>query len=272
MWNRYIFFSVLFLIGSGLLANCTTDYFGLSSDKSEEAEEKPSHQTPLTYCNRFDQNNFRGLLTAYYSESQGSFVRNTNWLHLWEVPYEAQMPGNYVQFHLFRISNNKEHYHEAPVEADLIKHTSTEIVKIINSIDSDLLSELGGITMDHLLNRYSFLLKDIAGWHGLSISLFNAQNKPTKITKVMIAPFETIPKTYVANNDHEVLLLKLHPFGQLTKLNEHNDKVLYSKGVDNCNDSPIPLLFVPDATEFNFDEQLTTKDSVQLPDLNTLFK
>ena len=248
------------------------DHFGFSTDadSSDSAiEQSTSTKDPLTYCNKFDQNGFRGLLTVHYDVNQDRLTKNASWLHLWDIPYEVQQEGNFAQFHRFRISDNKEVFHAAPIEADVVKHSNSDTVTIITTINTTLLSDMGGITIDQLLSRHSFLLKDTAGWHGMSLSVFNTQNKPIKTVKVLIPPFESNPKTYVANNDHESLLLKLHPFGELSLSNENNDKTFYEKSLDNCQDSPAPLK-LPDLDDFDFNQKPT--DDIELPDLTSLFK
>lgn len=261
----------LFVSGSFVLASCTLDHFDFSTDadSSDSTEQATPKKAPIAYCNKFDHNGFRGLLTVHYDVNQDRLTKNATWLHLWDIPYEVEQTGNFAQFHRFRISDNKEVFHESPLEADVIKHSNFTQVIIITTINTTLLSDLGGITMDQLLNRYSFLLKDTAGWHGIALSVFNPQNKPIKTVKVLVPPFESNPKTYVANNDHESLLLKLHPFGELSLSNENDDRTFYEKALDNCQDSPIPLQ-LPDLDEFDFNKETTAP--IDLPDLNALFK
>ncbi len=247
MNQRIIVFFLIVLMSTGFLtlANCTVDYLGFST--SSEEKEKESNQSPraissiLSYCNPFYGNGFRGLLTAYYDADQQSYTHNMTWLYLWEVPFELKSPSNYAQFHRFYIKNNLEVYNKAPVEAEIIQLSSSDKISITTVINKDLLSDLGGLSMEQLISKHGFLLHDMSGWQGVSLSVFDGQNKPVKVVKILIPPFEANPTRFLSKHNQEALLLKLHPFEAISVLKETNDKIFYNKSKDSCQKAPIPL-------------------------------
>lgn len=242
---------VFFLLATFLVffPNCTTDYFGFSELGEETNADSPySDQIPMAYCNKFNKNGFKGILTAYYDADQDTFHRNKARLYLWNIPDEfTYPPTNYIQVHAFNISNNKTVFKPTPTSMTLIKDSDYEESSIITTLGHDLLEYLGDVSIEELGQNYSFILKDINGWHGISISVFNARNKPEKTIKVLIPPFPANPHTYMDRNNQERLLFALHPFEAIS-YNNDMDRVFYEKGVDFCKDSPVEFE-IPDFTQ-----------------------
>ncbi len=236
------FISITSLAGLFMLSNCTTDYFSNTQSSTLAGPKKSPKASPfLTYCNKIHEVGFRGLLASYYDPDQKNYTKNTTWLYLWEVPFELKVPSNYVQFHRFYVSNNKEVYNKAPIEAEVIKQSTSEKVSIATVINKDLLTDMGGLSISQLINKYAFLLHDMGGWQGISLSVFDGQDKPVKVTKALIPPFESNPHSFVSKNDQESLLMKLHPFSDIALVKSSNEKVFYEKSKSNCQDSPIPM-------------------------------
>lgn len=232
-----------FLLGATLLVfflNCTTDYFGFSEEDVGENSKKELYDplTPMAYCNKFNKEGFSGILTAYYDVDQDTFNQNKARLYLYSIPDEwTYPPTNYMQVHTFSISNNKTVFNPTPVSMIIIKDSNSESSSIITVLGHDLLEYLGNISIDELIKNYSFLLKDMNGWNGISLSIFNARNKPIKTTKILIPPFPANPHTYLDKNNQERLLFKLHPFESIS-YNNDTDQIFYEKGVEFCKDSP----------------------------------
>ena len=232
-----------FLLGGTLLIfflSCTTDYFGFSEEDvgASSKEEWSNPLIPMAYCNKFNKEGFSGILTAYYDVDQGAFNKNKVRLYLYSVPDEwTYPPSNYIQVHAFSISNNRTVFNPTPISMILIKDSNNDRSSIITTLGHDLLEYLGDISIEELINSYSFLMKDINGWNGISLSVFNAKNKPIKTTKVLIPPFPANPHTYLDENNKEQLLFKLHPFESIS-YNNDADQLFYQKGVEFCKDSP----------------------------------
>ena len=266
---------VFFLLATLLVffPNCTTDYFGLSSELDEETytDSSFSSEIPMAYCNKFNKNGFKGILTAYYDAEQDTFNKNKAILYLWNIPDEfTYPPTNYIQVHSFTISNNRTAFNPTPTSMTItkIKGSNREQSSIITTLGHDLLEYLGDISIAELTKNYSFILKDMDGWHGISISVFNARNKPEKTIKILIPPFPANPHTYLEKNNQERLLFELHPFETIS-YNNDMDQVFYEKGVDFCKDSPVEFEipgFTKSSTTTDPVEQLI-EDLSFLPDL-----
>ena len=272
MNKLYVFFLAVLVcpVGCLLLTNCTTDIFSYSVSEHSSLSEKPKpkgkNSALLTYCNRIHEDGFRGLLTAYYDNELGQYTHNTTWLFLWEVPFELKIPSNYVQLHRFYIRSNKEIYNKAPVEAEAIRLSNSKKVSIVTAINKDLLSDMGGLTIPQLINKHGFLLQDMGGWQGLSLSLFDSQNKPIKTVKALIPPFESNPNTFLAKHDQEVLLTKLHPFSAISLVKSTTEKTFHEKSKDNCENSPIPMRL----PEWSSQAEAETEAEEEQPDENEI--
>lgn len=252
--------------------NCTTDYFGFSEDTEFNGSSIRS-LIPMAYCNRFNENGFNGIIISYYDWNTEEFNNNKAHLYLWSVPYEfTHPPTNYIQAHSFSIANNKETYNESPISMQVTPDSSSSFGQniLITTISHDLLEDVGGITIDELIKTHSFVLENLKGWQGITLSTFNVHNKPLKKAQVLIPPFAANPNTYLNNNNQEQRLLTLHPFEKMAHIHK-TDRVFYDKGVEFCEDSPVPLEIPP----FNGTNESTKTDPVNefinelslLPDL-----
>ena len=238
--------------------NCTTDYFGFSEDAQFDGTSRSL--TPMIYCNKFNENGFNGILISYYNWDTEEFNNNKAYLYLWDVPYEFNHPPtNYIQVHSFSIANNKKNYNRSPVNMQVVPDSSTDNPQnmIITTISHDLLDDIGGITINELTKTHSFVLEDLKGWHGVTLSVFNEKNKPIKISKILIPPFPANPHTYLNNNNREQLLINLHPFENISHAHK-SDKIFYDKGLEFCEKSPVPLELPP----FNEIESTEDQDPV----------
>ncbi len=228
-------------------ANCTTDYFGFSGLGSKELSSTEPNEpaSTMVYCNKFDTNGFRGILTAYYNWDQDTFNTNKARLFLWNVPYEFKYPPtSYIQIHSFNITNNKKAFKQTPVSVEVIKSSSDQKLNVVTTIGHDFLNEIEVKDIDDMIQNHSFVLKDIEGWHGVTLSVFDEKNQPVKTTAVLIPPFEANPHTFLNANNHEKFLSELHPFKNIAAVNA-NDKIFYEKGIDFCKDSPIQFDIPP---------------------------
>ena len=221
---------------------CQLDYFSWSSSQVNSTVEDGLSQSAtdnMVYCNKFDTKGFSGILTAYYDLEKDGFDNNKAQLYLWKVPAEFQYPPtNYIQLHLFRIEEGQETFHKSPVPIDLISKITGTSSYLIKALDHRLLDEQRSPSIDHFLNTYIFILKDIRGWQGLTLSVFNENNKPIKSAQVLLPPFPADPRVYLTRNNKERALQNLHPFANLSHTKE-TDRVFYEKGLDFCKGSPV---------------------------------
>ena len=250
---------IIFLLAGLLTAfsNCTLDYFNFSNSENEEFSSSDRPSSAMIYCNKFNiRSGFNGILTAWYDWDKETFDTNKSQLYLWSIPAEFTYPStNYIQVHSFRVENNKKTFKESPVSMEVIKNSSGERWSIITTIGHDLLEELG-ISIEDLIQNNSFVLKDMKGWHGISISVFNEHNKPIKKTQILIPPFEANPHTYLETQNQERTLDELHPFKKIAGVSNKDD-IFYEKGKDFCKDSPAQFEIPPLPTSKN-------KDSIDL--------
>ena len=236
----------LFILILVSFSNCTTDYFGFSED-AELSNSSTHSMVPMTYCNKFNENGFTGIIISYYDWNTEKFNTNKSHLYLWNVPYEfTHPPTNYIQVHSFSIANNTENYNRSPITMRVTPDSSahSEQAILVTTISHDLLDDIGGITINDLIKTHSFILEDLKGWHGITLSVFNAYNKPIKTTRMLIPPFAANPHTYLNNNNQEQFLLKLHPFENMAHIHK-TDKVFYDKGLEFCEAAPVPLEIPP---------------------------
>ena len=238
-------------------SNCTTDYFGFSS--SEEGNNSQYLQNPtsaMAYCNKFDSNGFSGFLVAYYDWDKDAFNKNKARLYLEKVPYEfTYPPTNYIQVHSFYIANNKKTFNKIPVSMDVVQNSTSEKSILITTIGHDLLVDMGEIPIDQLIQKHSFILRDVNGWHGITLSVFDLKNKPIKIAQVLIPPFDANPNTFLNTHNRERLLSQLHPFSNISNTNT-TDQSFYEKALDFCKESPAQFNVPP------FKPQPVTSDPV----------
>ena len=258
--NVFIFFvfSTILIFSS----NCTTDYFGFSEADSPDF----NPQVAMAYCNKFNINGFSGILVAYYDWNQKTFNKNKAQLYLQSVPYEfIYPPTNYIQVHSFYIANNQKKFNTTPVSMEVVRSATDEKSILVTTIGHDLLKEMGEISIDDLIKDYNLILRDVDGWQAITLSVFNAKNKPIKTAQVLIPPFEANPHTYLNAHNKERLLNQLHPFGNINHT-DAKDQTFYEKGLDFCKESPIQFE-VP-----SFETQPLTADPVNqfIEDLSLL--
>ena len=224
------------------LASCKTDGFDLSSWNSQDSIGFGNISAPMAYCNKFNINEFSGILVSFYDWETEKFNTNKAYLYLWSIPYEFTYPQtNYIQLHSFYMANNKKVFSKTPMSMTLIANKNSER-EILTTIGHDLLEDTNR-SIDELIKNYHLLLEDIKGVHGISLSVFDVHNKPIRTTQVLIPPFEANPHTYLNNNNNERLLSDLHPFSDIAQ-SSRSTQIFYDKGLDFCDHSP-QLIEIP---------------------------
>lgn len=229
--HTYIFFlSLIFFLS---FSSCTADFFDFSTDTTGDGKGEMDFTDPMVYCNKFHENGFRGTITAYYDWDNDNFHTDKAQLYLWNVPDEfTYPPTNYIQIHLFSVSNNKKNFDKKPVSFEIVGSATAS--SLVTTISHELLEELGDISIQDLIDGNKFILRDIGGWHGVSLSIFDEQNKPVKTAQLLIPPFEANPHNFFNNNNREQRLLELHPFEKISSNPNNTDKVFYEKGIEFC--------------------------------------
>ena len=224
-----------------LFTACSAQHLNLSLDSTAPVQIDHTQ----AYCNKFNLNGFNGIITSYFDPVQNKLNTNKAKLFLWEAPYEFKYPkSNYIQFHSFYVKNNREEYNSSPVSIELFNDQTLRVKDVVTAIGHELLEDLD-LPIDAFLQTYSFILQDIEGWQGLSMSVFNSKNKPLATTKVLIPPFSAHPDLFLTQNNQEQLLFKLHPFSKISNVN-NNEMAFYEKAIDICNDAPVDLPFIND--------------------------
>ena len=235
--NLFIF---LLFIPLAFFSNCTTDYFSFSESGDGSYGDSQNSSAAMAYCNKFSINGFDGFLVAYYDWNEDIFDKNKAQLYLAAVPYEfTYPPTNYIQIHSFYIASNKKVFNKTPVSMDIFNDSSAERSTLVTTIGHDLLEDMRGISIDELIQDNSFILKDMDGWHGITLSVFNVQNKPVKTAEVLIPPFEANPNTFLNAHNQEKRLFQLHPFVNISQSTNTTDQTFYEKGVDFCRESQV---------------------------------
>ena len=235
--NLFIF---LLFIHLAFFSNCTTDYFGFSEDEEGPPDYLRNPVALMAYCNKFNINGFNGFLVAYYDWNEEAFDKNKAQLYLANVPYEfTYPPTNYIQVHSFYIANNQKVFNKTPVSMDIFNDSSSERSVLVTTIGHDLLEDTGGISIDELIQTNSFVLRDMNGWHGITLSVFDVQNKPMKTAEILIPPFEANPNTFLNAHNEENRLFQLHPFVNISQNTNTTDQTFYEKGLDFCKESQV---------------------------------
>ena len=241
-----IFLWALFFIN---FCGCTADFFNFSNEDKTKGSASGALvfstdiKENMLYCNKFNNNEFNGILIADYDKNEAAFNMSGEkaQLFLWNVPYEFTHPStNYIQFHAFYIANNKTVFNKVPVTIEMIAHSSSRKPILVTTIGHDLLKEIGITSISKLIETHYFVLKDLNGWNGVSLSIFNVHDKLVKTTQILIPPFSANPHTYQSKNNRERVLFELHPFHDIAYNNEQ-DNVFYEKGVAFCNAAPVQL-------------------------------
>ena len=259
---------------------CSSQHLNLSLDSTVPVG---TDQTQA-YCNKFNLNGFNGMITSYFDTKENRFNPNKARLFLLEIPYEFNYPdSNYIQLHSFYVKNNREERNESPVSIELFNDRTLRVEDVVTAIRHALLKDLD-MSVDEFLQTYSFILQDVNGWQGLSMSVFNSINKPlekattttkeTVTAKVLIPPFSAHPDLFFAQNHSERLLFKLHPFSKISNVNK-NEMAFYEKAVDICNDAPVDLnmpLAINNQSSRSERHSSTTDDPLQqlMQDLSVL--
>ena len=262
--NIYIFFLNLIFFLS--FSSCTADFFDFSTDTTGERE----FTSPMVYCNKFNENGFRGVITAYYDWDNDIFNKNKAQFYFWSVPDELTYPPtNYIQIHLFSISNNVTNFDKKPVSFEM---TGDSASSLVTTISRELLEEMGDISVQDLIDNNKFILRNIGGWDGVSVSVFDEQNKPVKTVQLLIPPFEANPHTFLNNSNREQRLLQLHPFAKISDNPNNTDKIFYEKGIESCKSAPIDFE-VPSFEEYQ-EAHGTDEDSIDdlLKDLSLIIE
>ena len=217
-----------------LFTACSGQHLNLSLDSTVSVWRDQTQ----AYCNKFNLNGFNGIIVPHFE--QNKFNSNKARLFLWEIPYKFEYPkSNYIQFHSFYVQNNREEYNSTPVSIELFNDQALRAEEVVTAISHDLLESLD-LPINTFLQAYSFILQDIEGWQGLSMSVFNSMNKPLTTTKVLIPPFSAHPEIFLTQNNQEQLLFQLHPFSKISNVNS-SERAFYEKAIDICNDAPIDL-------------------------------
>lgn len=240
------------------IAGCAFDFFGGGpswdeerySSLSEDSEWDSDSDTSefLAYCNKFNDQDFSGILTTYYNWEEDRFNTNKIWLYLRSVPYELKNSANYMQLHTFNMEDNREVYNKKePVSMEIVKDSLSEKISTVTVLDKKLLKDMEYLSLDDFIKNYGLLLHDMDGWHGVALSIFNEKDRPVKTVKVLIPPFTAHPDTFVNQNNNEQRLMKLHPFGVLSA-KSHTEAMFYKKARAICTHSPrdIPIPQVED--------------------------
>ena len=237
------------------ISGCAFDFFDSHEDPSPSDNEtswlssqrgnpdiRPNSHW-MAYCSEFSDQDFSGMLTAYYNWEEDRFNSNKVWLYLWDVPYEFRSPpGNYMQIHAFYMESNREIYDKSksPVLMELVEDASSEKTIMVEAIEKPLLRDLGHLSIEDVIDNYGFLLHNLNGWQGLSLSIFNAKNQPVRTVKALIPPFISHPQTFLRKHNQEHRLLTLHPFGNMLS-RSHTEEVFYKKAYDTCSRSPVRI-------------------------------
>ena len=235
--------NIIFLL---FFTACSAQHLNLSLDSTVPV----GIDQTQAYCNKFNLNGFNGMITSYFDTKEKRFNPNKARLFLLEIPYGFNYPdSNYIQLHSFYVRNNREEYNESPVSIELFNDQALRVEDVITAISHALLEDLD-MSVDEFLQTYSFILQDVDGWQGLSMSVFNSINRPlekvttkekeTVTAKVLIPPFSAHPDLFFTQNHNERLLFKLHPFSKISNVN-NNEMAFYEKAVDICNDAPVDL-------------------------------
>ena len=231
---KFVILTALFLCA------CTGDYLTFSLD----GDRGPAFSTRQAYCNKFNINGFTGLLTSYFDWSEKNINENKAVMYLRTVPSDFNFPlSNYIQVHSFYIKNNREEYNSAPVTMEVLDKTTSVSVQTVTSIGHDLLSHVNQ-TVDKFIEQNYFILHDVEGWQGMSLSVFDSvSNKPLdgKSTKILIPPFSADPQEFFRETNKERLLFRLHPFAQISEAGGTTRHDFYSKAKDDCQGAYLPL-------------------------------
>ncbi len=215
---------------------CSAQHMNLSLDSTVPMW---TDQTQA-YCNKFNLNGFNGMITSYFDTEENKFNPNKARLFLLEIPYEFNYPdSNYIQLHSFYVKNNREEYNSSPVSIELFNDQAFRVKDVVTAIGHDLLEDLDQ-PIEAFLQTYSFILQDVDGWQGLSLSVFDSMNKPLATTKVLIPPFSAHPDLFFTQNHSERLLFELHPFSKISNVN-NNEMAFYEKAIDICDNAPVDL-------------------------------
>jgi len=238
------------LITINFYSSCAIDYFGFSEEELDS--ENVQFSEPMAYCNKFNTDGFKGIVTAHYDFDTDRFNTNVARLYLWNVPYEfAYPPINYIQVHSFNIRNNKEVFNKTPITMKIIAGAGSATLARLSTIGHDFLDEMNIDSIDDLIQTHSFILEDIAGWDGVNISIFGGDNKPIKVAQILIPPFEANPNNYLERHNREKRLLRLHPFQKLLDINDTGtDQVFYDKARAFCENAPVRFEVPPYEEQF----------------------
>ena len=238
MKHSFVIFLFLFIF-----CGCTLDYFGFSGGGKGEGSSQSFSHTPnvgMVYCNRFSINDFRGMITAYYDKEQKSFNTNKAQLFLWKTPYEFVYPKtNYIQVHSFTTSQNVKTFKPTPVRMEIINKSALSRYTYATVIGHELIEQSKNESLDEFVKQYSFVLEDLKGWEGITLSVFDVRDRPVKTASILIPPFPANPQTYLGTYAGEQSLLELHPFHNLLHSPKVSDRTFYEKGKAWCQSQSV---------------------------------
>ena len=243
MHNHKTLFCIVLTI---FCVGCSGDFFTWFSTESDDDSSDQTYKPHewLAYCNEFSDKGFRGILTAFAEDDQSDFNTNKAWLHLSSVPDTFPHPrSNFIQFHLFNVENN-EYKYGPHITMDIVADSDKEYIRSTTAIDNKLLRNLGLQSITDLIHNYGFVLNGLDGWEGVSLSVFDEENKPILSTNIQVLtpPFLSNPRSYSQRHDSKTALFKLHPFHQISEEKfKEPEKVFYEKAIDICEKSHIRI-------------------------------
>lgn len=249
---RNLYKAFIFYLCIVLLFSCTAEHFNLSTlDDGTVSKQntiyKQNYLESMVYCNKFSVKGFSGILVTKYNQETQKFDNNTSRLILFTVPDEFIYPiTNYIQIHAFNIVNNRVTFHDTPIEMQIIGKDNYPTPHSVTSIGHDILKSIqhNNASIDTLIQNYDFMLHNLDGWQGISLSVFSARNIPIKSAKILIPPFESNPHTYMDRHHKQEVLSKLHPMWDFAHMYT-KDEFFYNKTTEYCSHVPIDFEIPP---------------------------
>ena len=203
-----------------------------SSVKTQLSSESFTAQE--VFCNPIKESGFEGVLAV---NTSGSWIHEAESaiLKFRDVPDEFKnIDYSYIQLFPFSYQNNLIKREKRPLEMDMY-NLNTHVFALSTEYIDHALIDGNNYDIDDFFFDNIFIIKDIAGWQGLIIGLFNDIDKALIVNKVLNPPFDANPHIYKTQHADNPRLSSLHPFNifiPTTKEDEH--RLFLSKARDAC--------------------------------------
>ena len=188
-----------------------------------------------TFCNPIRSQGFEGVLAVNTSGNNWIHQAESAILQFQDVPdYFKNTDHSYIQMFAFNYQKNKMIRDNLPLSLDVYNLDTHDLIQTTKYIDTTLANRENR-NVDEFFFKHIFVVKDIVGWQGVILGLFNDIDKNVVLLKILNPPFDANPHIYKTRYAQDFNLHSLHPFKDFLSTTDPEENTLFlSKSRDAC--------------------------------------